>query len=240
MPLPLEGRTLKARWLAERCRVGRRRPGWLRMRHARQPAAQVDLPALRPHLVGRRAGGRRHERCVDRIRLGRGETARQAARPVAAARTRRRATAAVPARRALGRALVRAPHAAHARARLRGARHRLPRLRPEHARPALGRPGARRRAGRLAMARATATAGAALRLRPLARRRDRGAAGQRGRRRHRRHRRRQLHLDRRRLLDDEMGLAAVGAADHAALRRRVAAGEDQGAIARRARQRTTT
>jgi hypothetical protein len=60
---------------------------------------------------------------------------------------RRRAVAAVPARRALGRALVSAPHAPHARTGLRGAGHRLPRLRPEHQRTAVGRHGATRTRG---------------------------------------------------------------------------------------------
>ena len=63
----------------------------------------------------------------------------QAARPVAGAAACRRARAAVPARRALGRSLERPPHAPHARAGLRGARHRLPWLRPKHAGAAVGR-----------------------------------------------------------------------------------------------------
>ncbi len=64
---------------------------------------------------------------------------------------------------------------AHARAGFFGARHRLPRLRQEHRGPALGRPDARRRARRLAMAGAAAAAGPALPVRPLARCVDRGA-----------------------------------------------------------------
>ena len=44
-----------------------------------------------------------------------------------------RAGAALPARRALGRVRQRLPHPPHARAGFFGARHRLPRLRPEHA-----------------------------------------------------------------------------------------------------------
>ena len=80
----------------------------------------------------------------------------------------------------------------------------------------------RGRARRLALARRAPPGRAALRLRPLARRRDRGPAGRAARRRAGREagrdRRRHLHLDPRHVRHLQVGLAAVSTADHAALR----------------------
>lgn len=158
-------------------------------------------------------------------------SSRRAARPLlprkpalpATEAAQRRAHAAVPERRALGRAQQHQPHAPHARARFLGARRRLPRLRPEHRRAALGneRPG--RRAGRLGLARPAPAAGRALPLRPLAGQHHRRAAGRRERRRRHAGRPaagRRLHLDSRPGGHLPVRLAAAGAADQPALRRR--------------------
>ena len=158
---------------------------------------------------------------------------------VAGAAVRRCARAALPARRALGRAVQRAAHAPHARPGLLGARHRLPRLRPEHAPPCRPRPRALRRRAR--------GLGTGWRASIRSSRRyifghSLGGAiavqlASRGRRRRRPDRRRQLHLDPRRGPSLEVGLAAGDAADHAALRRRLRIGRVRRAGAGRARQR---
>ena len=88
------------------------------------------------------------------------------------------------------------PHPAPAAHGLRGARDRLPRLRPQRRRAALGGAGVRGRAGRLAAsAPARARPAPALRLRPFARRRGRHRARDPQRRRRRADRGVDLHLD---------------------------------------------
>ena len=164
--------------------------------------------------------GAGHGGRLDRFRFPGHRRAGPAARLVAGRRTARgrRPGAAVPARRALERGRLGAAHPPHAGAGLLGAGHRLPRLRQEHAGPALGRHGLRRRARRLGLAGRELSAAPALHLRPLAGRRHRDRPGRQGPGRARHHRRRHLHLDRRRGQQHEVGLAADRAADHAALR----------------------
>ena len=203
----------------------------------RPAAAQVDLPAHRPHLVGRALGGRRHDRRVDRVPRGRSRRAGAAARIVACRRARRGAGGAAPARRALGRARQRPPHAPPARTWFRRAVDRLPRFRPQQHRIAIRGRGGRGRARRLALAWRAAAARAPLRLRPLAGRCDRRQDGRRARRCRRADGRRQLHVDSGRRAHDGLGLAAGGPADHAALRRRREHPCGEGAGARRARRR---
>ena len=175
---------------------------------------RAGQPAWRP------AQRRGHAGRLDRAPLGR---ERQAACKLHALwlphAARRRAGAAVPARRAAQRLRAapsacatctssasrcwRSTTAASARARAEL---------PSEAGVLRGRP------RRLGLAGARAAEAAALHLRPLAGRRDRGAARRRGGRRARADRRRHLHLDPRRVPQLQVGLAAGHAADHAALR----------------------
>jgi hypothetical protein len=181
--------------------------------------ARVGLPAQQAELVGRQRGRRGHAGRLDRIRLE-GPASRCAARPVAAAAACRRAAAAVPAWRALGRARQRASAcaactnwvlrcwasttAASARAPTRCRRKAWPMK--TRAPPGTGW------ADRTPACRATCSA-----IRWAA---PSPCSWRLGRRRERRARRRLLHLGARRGQQFQVGLAAGGPADHAALRRR--------------------
>ncbi len=193
-----------------------------RLRHARRAAAQVDLPAQQRQLA--RCHGRRrwYAGSLDRVHAARCRRAGEAARAVAAAGQPRCAGDAVPARRALGRDEQLVSHAPPARDGGVGAGHRLPRLRPQHRRAALRDHRLRGCPRGVGLAAPAAAEAAAADLRPFAGQRDRGSSGRRGRRRGRRGGRRRLHVGARCVRDNAIRLAAVGAADHAALRRRAA------------------
>ncbi len=155
------------------------------LRDPRREAAGLDLPAQRPQLGRHGPVGARHGRRLGRVQVPGHRRASQAARPV----DRGQGACggwpgdAVPARRTLERRGLLAAHAPHAGTGLLGAGHRLPRLRQEHAGPALGRDGLRGCPRRLGLARRQIPGSAPLHLRPFAGRRRGDRPGRQGRRR---------------------------------------------------------
>ena len=141
----------------------------------------ATVPVSRRPDGRQRADRRRHGGRLDRARLAAQRPADPPACAVARARRRRCAGPAVPARRAPRRRRQRVPDPPDERARLLGARGRLPRLRPQHRRAAVGSDRLRGRARRLALARRARGRPRPLCVRPFARRRDRGPARERGR-----------------------------------------------------------
>ena len=210
----------------------------------------MDLPAQRPQL-GQFAGADRGHGATSGS-TSRGQRQRQpaperlhglwlggavgcAGRPGAGCT----AGPALPARRALQRRRLGAAHAAHARTGLSVLAIDYRGFGKSSKQLALRSVGARRRARRLALAGRAASGAAALHLRPLAGRRHRHRPGvaRDGRERH--HRRRHLHLHRRRGQQLQVGLAAVPALRHAALRRARSRAADRLAAAGGAWRRTT-
>ena len=199
------------RWtLFRRRRPRHRRSPWAAPRWTRSSAPGSSSPATAAG-AARPRSAQRHGRRLDRLQVPGHGRASQAARPVARRPSEHaggRPGDAVPARRALERRGLLAAHPPHAGTGLLGAGHRLPRLRQEHAGPALGRHGLRGRTRRLGLAGRQIPGAPALHLRPFAGRRHRDRPGRQGRRRARHHRRRHVHLDPRRGQLHEVGLAA--------------------------------
>ncbi|CAA9397053.1 MAG: hypothetical protein AVDCRST_MAG51-697, partial [uncultured Ramlibacter sp.] len=194
-------------------------PADIRLCDARRNAARLDLPAERPLLGRQRRPGRWHGRCLGRVRIEGDGRAGQAARPVARSRPARAGYAgpAVPAWCPLERGGFGRTDAPHAGDGLRRAGHRLPRIRPQQPRPALGGDGLRGCARGLGLAGEAAPPAATLCVRPFARRRRRNRPRLQGRGREGHHRRRHLHLDPGRGQHLQVGLAPGRPADHPAL-----------------------